>query len=101
MKNKILIISAVILYLVTVVALTYETYLNVSSKPDYTDIEIAESYAYDEYKDDLSKIELCCYDYATDILHFYIYRDGELVSEVGLKKQQWTDKLNSGYTYGL
>lgn len=66
----------------------------------YTDMEIAESFAYDKYGDDESKIVLRNYDYETDMLDFYIYRDGEIKAASGVNRTYWSNKLENRYIYG-
>ena len=65
----------------------------------YTDMEIAESFAYDKYGDDKSEIVLRNYDYETDMLDFYIYRDGDIKAASGVNKTYWSNKLTDGYVY--
>lgn len=65
----------------------------------YTDMEIAESFAYDKYGDDKSEIVLHNYDYENDMLDFYIYRDGDIKAASGVNRTYWSNKLADGYVY--
>lgn len=65
----------------------------------YTDMEIAESFAYDKYGDDKSEIVLRNYDYENDMLDFYIYRDGDIKAASGVNRTYWSNKLADGYVY--
>lgn len=65
----------------------------------YTDMEIAESFAYDKYGDDKSEIVLRNYDYENDMLDFYIYRDGDIKAASGVNRTYWSNKLADGYIY--
>lgn len=65
----------------------------------YTDMEIAESFAYDKYGDDKSEIVLRNYDYENDMLDFYIYRDGDIKTASGVNRTYWSNKLADGYVY--
>lgn len=65
----------------------------------YTDMEIAESFAYDKYGDDKSEIVLRNYDYENDMLDFYIYRDSDIKAASGVNRTYWSNKLADGYVY--
>lgn len=65
----------------------------------YTDMEIAESFVYDRYGDDKSKIVLRNHNYETDMLNFYVYRDGDVKVAHGINRTYWSNKLKNGYVY--
>lgn len=71
-------------------------YENAKADTSYTDMEVAESYAYDKYGDDESEIVLRHYDYENDMLEFYICRDGDIKTASGINRTYWTNKLASG-----
>lgn len=66
----------------------------------HTDMEIAESFAYDKYGDDKSEIVLRNHNYETDMLDFYIYRDGDIKTAYRINRTYWSNKLENGYIYG-